>query len=70
MVPALLSVVLLFFGFFYMCCDASIVVTVFNSPHFAFCFTSCVVMLAFGHLQQLPILLSALLVVIKTSGPR
>ena len=38
MVPALLSV-------FYMCCDASIVVTVLNSCHFAFCFTSFFVML-------------------------
>ena len=43
-----------------ICCDASIVVT-----HFAFCFASCVVMIAF-HLQQLSILLSVLLVVIKT----
>ena len=39
-VPALLSV-------FYMCCDASIVNTVFNIAHFAFCFTSSVMMLAF-----------------------
>ena len=31
-VPALLSV------FFYMCCDASIVVTVFNSCHLCFLF--------------------------------
>ena len=42
-VPALIPVVF----FFYMNCDASIVVTVFNSCHFAFCFTSCVVTLAF-----------------------
>ena len=34
------------------------------TAHFAFCFTSCVFMLAFGHLQYLPILLSVLLVVI------
>ena len=36
------------------------------AAHFAFCFTSCVVMLAFWSLQQLPILLSVLLVVIKS----
>ena len=35
------------------------------AAHFAFCFTSCVVVLAFRSLQQLPILLSVLLVVIK-----
>ena len=29
-----------------MCCDASIVVTVFNNAHFAFCFSIYVVMLA------------------------
>ena len=34
--------------------------------HLAFYFTSCVVVLAFWHLQQLPILLSVLLVVIKS----
>ena len=38
-----------------------------TAAHFVFCFTSCVMMLAFfGHLQQLPILLSVLLVVIKS----
>ena len=35
------------------------------AAHFAFCFTSCVVM-HFGRLQQLPILLSVLPVVIKS----
>ena len=33
------------------------------AAHFAFCFTSCAVMLAFGHFQRLPILLSVLLLV-------
>ena len=36
------------------------------AAHFVFCFTSCVVMLAVGHLQQLPILLSVLLFLIKS----
>ena len=35
------------FLFFYMCCDASIVVTVFTTCPLCFLFTSCVVMLAF-----------------------
>ena len=53
-----------------MCCDTSIVVPSSIAAHFAFCFTSCAVMLAFWHLQQLPSLLSVLLVVIMSSGPR
>ena len=62
-VSALLS---LFFFFFFSIC---VVILALWSPssiaaHFAFCLTSCVVMLAFGHLQQLPVLLSVLLVVI------
>ena len=55
-----------YFLYCFMCCDASIVVTVFNSCPPFFLFTSCVVMLAFFHLQQLPILLSVLQVVIKS----
>ena len=49
-----------------MCCDASIVVKSSIAAHFAFCFTSCVVMLAFLSLQQLPVLLSLILVVMKS----
>ena len=33
--------------FFYMCCDASIVLIVFNSCPLCFLLTNCVVMLAF-----------------------
>ena len=36
------------------------------AAHFAYCFTGCVVMLAFWHLQKLPIVLSVLLVVINS----
>ena len=39
--------VLFIYFFFYMCCDASIVVTSSIAAHYAFCFASCVVMLAF-----------------------
>ena len=55
-----------------MCCDASIVAMLALWPpssiaaHFAFCFTSYVVVLAFSSPSQLPILLSVLLVVIKS----
>ena len=37
-----------------------------TAAHFAFCLTRCVVMIAFCHLQQLPILLSVFLFVIKS----
>ena len=55
-----------FFFYIYMCCDACIVVKSPIAAHFAFCFTSCVVMLAFLSLQQLPVLLSLILVVMKS----
>ena len=49
-------------------CFTSVVMLAFwshsTAARFAFCSTSCVVMLAFWSLQQLPILLSDLLVVL------
>ena len=58
------------FCFFFLFFSICVVMLALWSPsskaaYFAFCFTSCVVVLAFCHLQQLPILLSVLLVVIK-----
>ena len=62
-----------FVCFFFVCFFFSICVMMIElwsqssiAAHFAFCFSSCVVVLAFGYLQQLPILLSVLLVVIKS----
>ena len=58
---------LLFVLFFSMCCDASIVVTVFNSCPLCFLFNSlCCDASIFGHLQQLPILLPVFLFVTQS----
>ena len=53
--------------FFCMCCDASIVVTVFIAAHFAFCFTSCFVKLAFWSPSTDAHFAFCLIVVIKSS---
>ena len=64
---AVVLVLFLLFVFFSICVVMLALWSPFSTAaHFAFCLSRCVVMLAFCHLQLLPILLSDFLFVIKS----